>query len=131
VKSSKPLKKVNDRYSVRLAQDGPCLADVPLPLAVSRRETGVHLPGPFDEDIDLTLEWPEKWQLEIQPGDVKNAVGDWGAVEQTANVGQHRLVIHRHTRLSMGELSVPEFRTLRGALNELRSEYARTLVLKP
>jgi transglutaminase-like putative cysteine protease len=131
VKSSKPLKKARERYSLRLAEDGPFLADVPLPLAVSRRETGVHVPGPFDEDIDLTLEWPEKWRLEIRPGEVKGATGEWGAVEQTASVDQQRLVVHRHTRITHGELSPADFQMLRAALNELRSEYARTLVLKP
>ena len=131
VKSSKPLKKVNERYSVRLAQDGPFLADVPLPLGIARRETAVRLPGPFDEDIDLTLEWPEKWRLEVQPGEVPGAGADWGAVEQTVALDKHSLTLQRHTRVNRNELPAPTFLVLRAALNELRSEYARTLVLKP
>lgn len=131
VKSAKPLKKVNERYSLRFAQDGPFLADVPLPLAVARREDVVHLTGPFDEDVDLTLEWPEKWRLEVQPGDVAATSGDWGAVEQTIAPDKHGLVLHRHTRVTRSELPPTAFTTLRAVLNELRSEYARTLVLKP
>jgi hypothetical protein len=131
VKSSKPLKKTNERYSLLLAQDGPFFADVPLPLAPSRRENAVRLSGPFDEEVDLTLEWPEKWQLEVQPGDVAGTRGDWGALEQTVTVDPRGLNLRRHTRVPRGELAPADFLSLRATLNELRSEYARTLVLKP
>ena len=91
VKSSKPLKKANERYTLRLAQDGPFLADVPLPLAPSRRDTPVRLSGPFDEQIDLTLEWPENWQVEVQPAALARVDGEWGAVEQSVTPEKHSL----------------------------------------
>jgi hypothetical protein len=91
----------------------------------------VRLSGPFDEEVDLTLEWPEKWQLEVQPGDVAGTRGDWGALEQTVTVDPRGLNLRRHTRVPRGELAPADFLSLRATLNELRSEYARTLVLKP
>jgi hypothetical protein len=80
--------------------------------------------------VQLTIEWPEKWRLEIQPGEAQHDA-DWGAVEQSASVDKHSLVLRRHTRVDAGQLSSADFQMLRAALNELRSEYARTIVLKP
>ncbi len=131
VKSGAPLKKLNDRFTMRLAQDGPFLADVPLPLAVSRREQAVRLTGPFEEEITITLEWPEKWKLEITPDELAASSGNWGSVEQAVTRGEHSLTLTRRTRVTQGTLAAADFAALRAALNELRSEYARTLVLKP
>ena len=131
VKSAKPLKRLSERNWVQLAQDGPYLADVPLPLAYSRRETPVRLAGAFDELIDLTITWPEKWQLEARPDDVPRVAGGWGSVEQRVTLAQHALTLHRHTRITARELQPEAFLQARRPLNDLRAEAARTLVLKP
>jgi len=131
VKSSKPLLKVNDRYFVRLAQDGPLLGDVPLPLGPSRRRLPVHVAGPCLEDLQLTLEWPEKWQVEATPAELKRVAGEWGALEQRVTQVECSLTLARRIQVTQGELPAADFLALRAPLNELRSEYARTLVLKP
>jgi hypothetical protein len=131
VKSSKPLKKTSERYTLRLAQEGPFQADVPLPLAPSRRDTPVRLSGPFDETLDLTIEWPEKWQVEVQPAALVRVDGEWGAVEQSITPGKHSLALRRRTRVAQADLSAADFLALRRPLNELQSEYSRTLVLRP
>jgi len=131
VKSGEPLKKVNGRYVLPLSQDGPFLADVALPLAGGERLLPVRLPGPFDERIVLTLEWPEKWALEAQPSGLPRVYGTWGVVEQAVAPDVHGLTLTRHTTVNQAELSEADSLALRRPLNELRSERARTLILKP
>lgn len=131
IKSSKPLKKLADRHCLQLAQDGPFLADVPMPLTFSERKTPVRLTGAFDEQIELTIEWPEKWTVEAQPSDLAKVAGDWGEVEQSVALDKHSLTLRRHTRVNQRDVSPADFLTLRTPLNELRSEHARTLLLKP
>lgn len=131
VKSSKPLTKANERYLVRLAQDGPLLADVPLPLGPSRRRLPVHVAGPCIGHLQLTLEWPEKWQVEAAPAELAQVAGDWGALEQSVSRDGHSLTLVQRIQIAQGELPAADFLALRAPLNELRSEYTRTLVLKP
>lgn len=137
IKSSKPLKKLKTggsnpgRYILQLAEDGPFLADVPIPLNHSKRISPVKLTGQFDEQIELTIEWPEKWKVEAAPSGLARVGGDWGEVEQTVAADGHSLTLRRHTRITQSALSPQDYGTLRGPLNELRSEHARTLLLKP
>jgi hypothetical protein len=132
VKSGKPLKKLDQRHLLQLAADGPFLADVPMPLAFSRRQNPVRLAGAFDEQIDLTIEWPDnKWSLEVRPSSIGRVAGEWGSIEQGVSVNGHSLRVQRHTRVEQRDLPAKDFLALRGPANELRSEHARTLVLKP
>ena len=130
IKSSKALKKVAERYQLVLSPDGPFLADVPLPLADSRRTNPVRLAGAFDEQLELTVERPEKWSVEVQPGTWGEGKGDW-TVEQSVTDEKNSLMLRRHTQVGRRELSAEEFLKLREALNELRSDHARTVLLKP
>lgn len=131
VKSGKPLKKLDAAWRLQLGEDGPGQGDVPLPLGRSRRELPVRLAGAFDEEIDLTVEWPEKWTVEAQPLALAAAAGDIGLIEQAVSIDGHTLRVQRHLRLAQRDVPAESFMTLRGPLNELRSEYARTLLLAP
>ena len=102
-----------------------------VPLNHSERSNPVRLAGAFDERIELTIEWPEEWSVEALPGDLKLVGGDWGEVVQSAVLDENRLVLTRHTRVAQRELAAKEFLELRGPLNELRSDAARTLLLRP
>lgn len=131
IKSAKPLKKVGGAFSLVLAQDGPFLADVPLPLAHSERKYPVRLPGPFQEQIDLVLEWPDKWKVQAGPLDVTPVETPAGHVWQEVVVEKNRLTLRRYTRCARRELTPAEFLSLRGGLNAVRAEAARTLLLAP
>jgi hypothetical protein len=130
VKSSKPLTKLQDRFMLLLAQDGPFLADVPLPLAYSRRELPVRLTGAFTEDVELTVEWPEKWRLE-DPLSVPQIRGDWGNVSQTTATDKNTARLRRHTQVLRPELAPEDFQAFRTALSQVRGEPARLLLVKP
>lgn len=131
VKSAKPLKKLDAAWQLQLGEDGPGQGEVPLPLGRSRRELPVRLAGAFDEEIELTIEWPEKWTVEAQPLALVAAAGEAGLIEQAVKVDGHTLRVQRHLRIAARDLPAERFVALHGPLNELRSEYARTLLLAP
>ena len=131
IKSSEPEKKVGESYWLTLAQDGPFMANVSLPLAYSTRTNPVRLTGAFDERIELTIEWPEDWNVEARPRNLESATGDWGQVEQQVTLDGNRLTFTRHTRVTKRQLSADSFLELREPLNTLRTEAARTVVLMP
>ena len=82
----------------------------------------------------MTIEWPEKWSVEAQPSagaPGPGVFGPWGLVEQATTPDEHSLTITRHTAVNQAELSAADFLALRRPLNELRSERARTVILKP
>lgn len=131
LKSTKPLEKADGCYLLRLAENGPFMADVPLPLRAGERVGKVRLAGAFDEQIEVTLEWPEKWAVLVQPVGLPNAQGCWGEIEQSAAIDGQMLTLARHTRVGENELCPADFAALRSAVDRLRTESARTLLLKP
>ncbi len=135
-KSAKPLKKLDGAWLLQLPKDGPFLADVPLPLADASRRTPVRLAGAFDERIDVTIEYPEKWTLLAQPqtlspADADSDAPDWGTVEQTVTVANGSVKLVRQTRVENRDLAPDDFAALRGPLNALRTDAARTVIVKP
>ncbi|MBU0639059.1 MAG: DUF3857 domain-containing protein [Planctomycetes bacterium] len=131
IKSTKPLEKLGDCHQLGLAADAPFQAEISLPLAHSQRSNPVYLAGPCDEQIELTVKWPEKWSLESHPPAVSKIMGQWGFFEQGVAVAEHSFSLTRHTRVTQRELDPAGLLQLRGALNELRTDYGRTLLLKP
>jgi transglutaminase-like putative cysteine protease len=131
IESPEPLDKLHDCYELALAETPPALADVPVPLAYSRRLTFARLRGPFDDRIDLIVNWPEDWTVEAIPGGVEQVGGQWGNVVQTVSPTDTGLRLQRHIRITKRDLSPTDVVALRKPLNELRSDYARTLLLSP
>ena len=131
VKLDKALEKLSGAYRLSLAQDGPFAADVSLPLTYSRRETPARLTGAFDEQIELTIEWPEAWNADAIPSGVAAVQGDWGIVDQRVETTGHGLTLARHTRVTQRDLPAKSLLALREPLNELRSDHGRTLLLRP
>jgi hypothetical protein len=131
VKLDEALEKLSDAYRLSLAQDGPFAADVSLPLTYSRRETPARLTGAFDEQIELTIEWPEAWNADAIPSSVAAVQGDWGIVEQEVETAGRGLTLTRHTRITQRDLPPDAVLALREPLNELRSAHARTVLLRP
>ncbi|NLG43813.1 MAG: hypothetical protein GX547_11240, partial [Phycisphaerae bacterium] len=91
----------------------------------------VRITGPFVEQVKLTVEYPENWTVEAQPVEVKAVKGEWGEAEQRITPGEQRVTISRNTRIAQRDLAPKAFLNAREPLNTLRTEAARTLVLKP
>ena len=131
IESSDALPKIGGAYRLQFAENGPFQANVPMPLAYSERVNPVHLTGPFDEDIKLTITWPAGWTLEAMPRERAASSGDWGQVQQRIRPAEDGLTVMRHTRVTRAPMPAKDFLDLRGPLNELRTEAARTLILQP
>lgn len=131
IESEKALEKPHECYQLELAQTSPALADVSVPLSHSRRMTATRLAGPFDERIELAITWPEAWKVEIFFSNLEQSQGPWGAVAQMVSPTENGLRLTRHTRVAHRDLQPASVLALRKLLNELRSDHARTLLLKP
>ncbi len=132
IKTSRPLEKLDDCYRLTLAADGPFQADVALPLATGRRSSAVRLKGAFDSRLDLLVEWPAGWRVEARPSPVFSTTENQTAeVRQLIDAEEKRLSLSRHLRFERLELSPAEFALVREAINRLRSESCRTLLLRP
>lgn len=131
VKSGAALKKAGGAYLLELAERDPLLVEVPLPPEATGRKSAVQLTGAFDGQVTLEITWPASWSATAQPAPLLPVEGDWGVVAQEVEEGDHALTLRRRVRLVKLTLSPEEFATVRGPLNELRSAYARTLLLLP
>ena len=131
IESGKALPRVDECYELKLPEDSPALADVPLPVTYSRRQRPARLLGPFDEQIELKITWPAEWHCDARPAGIDRAEGAWGLIEQTVRPMERGLVLRRQTRVNRRELTPAEVLALRGPVNQLRAEHARTLLLRP
>ncbi|TWT41900.1 hypothetical protein RAS1_30240 [Phycisphaerae bacterium RAS1] len=129
VKSARPLPVIDGVYRLVLAQDDPLCGELGLPLAYEERKLPVRLAGPCAEEIDLTIEWPEKWAADAIPAALGAALNTSdAAVFQNVEAGQNKLTLTRGVRLSSRDVALG---SVRAPLNMLRSERCRTLVLRP
>lgn len=131
VQASKPAGKIDNCWMLSLAQDGPGLSEVPLPLAQTKRTTSVRANGAFDERIELTIEWPAGWTVAAKPAEIAAVAGAWGKAEQRVTLAERSLTVARNVRLAQRDVESAQFAALRGPLNELRADRARMLLLKP
>ena len=130
IESDGELETEHGMIQLPLAQSTPALNEVHIPTNYSRRLGPARLNGPFDEQIELSVTWPEKWQTVSSPRALKKTEGDWGAVSQNITPAEHGLRLERHVRVNQRDLS-PEFIDgLRKPLLELRTPYAYTLLWK-
>jgi len=128
VASKDELKRYGARRVLRLG-DGPVfLADVPMPLAQSRRETDVRLAGRFREVVDLTVELPEGWKVWVVPASPAQAEGTWGSVAQTLNVTENTVRLRRNVAVTTETIGPDDFDGLRLAINKLRANQSLMLV---
>jgi len=130
VKRGDPLDKIDEGYRLELAEQGPGLDDVPLPLDDVERRAPVRLVGPYEELVDLAITWPEDWTAEVAPASLAEVQGPWGLLAQDVTVDDNGLKLARHVRLTQRDLAAGEFAPVRDAFLQLQAEYARTLLLR-
>lgn len=123
------LKSYEKKYILKLG-DGPAfLPEIPLPLGRSARRTDVQVAGRFNEDVDLTIELPEGWTAAVTPTAVAEAKGNWGSLRQDVTVDGRYVRFHRTAALNGEVIPAKDFAALRDAVNALRAEAARMLVV--
>lgn len=131
IKSAKQLEKIAGSYRVALGLDGPSQADVALPLAHQNLRAPIRLGGAFTEHVHLEVRWPAKWVADASPPSVEAIQDAWGRVEQSVSSEAETLILDRTLKLTQRDLDPTHMRAMREAINQLRSEKSRTLLLKP
>lgn len=129
--TGKGREKVANCWRLTLADDGPCAEEIGLPLAQSRRLTPARVATPFVERVDLRVEWPSAWKVDVKPMPLKTAKGEWGAAEQSVTVDGASARVQRMCRIESRDLTPAQVLDLRGPFNALRSEAARTFMFRP
>jgi len=129
--TSDKLDQLGERYKLMLAEQGPASVDISLPLDTSVRKTPLHIPGAFDEVVEIAISWPADWTVEAQPMSVEKANSPDVMFEQTAELGDHKLTLRRHLRATGSEITPEGLRCLYSPLNTLRTLAGRTLILAP
>lgn len=130
VRTSKPIDLVGDLRRLQLGGDGLAGPEIGLPASQSRRETPVRLAAAFEEHFDLTLSWPKGWKLEAYPSDVFAAAGEWGSVVNDAKLTDTSLKLSRDARIISRDVPPTLWLAAREAINELRTDRFRTLLLR-
>lgn len=130
VKSPKPLERVGGAVRITLAQDGPIVAELGLPLSYARVDQPVRLAGACTETTELIVTYPDGWVLEAAPAAISRS-GTWGRVGQDAAEQGNRLTLSRSTRLPARDLTAADWGEVRSAVNAIRAESARTILLRP
>lgn len=131
VESDGELEKAHELILMTLAHASPALNDASIPTGYTRRLGPARLTGPFDEKIELSVEWPDKWQVAAVPTALAEVKGDWGFVVQSVTPSERGLQLQRRLRVNQRDLA-PEFvDVLRKQLIELRTPYAHTILWKP
>ncbi|UCE61389.1 MAG: DUF3857 domain-containing protein [Phycisphaerales bacterium] len=128
VASDGALQSYEKQHLLKLG-DGPAfLADTPLPLGQSYRSTDVHLGSRLREQVDLTIEIPEKWSVSIAPASLAAVTGSWGSVSQKVEVDKNIIRLHRAIKINAERIHPNDFKQLREAINALRVEQSLLLV---
>lgn len=131
VATAEALKSHEKKYILKLG-DGPAfLPEAPLPLGRSARRTDVQVAGRVVEDVDITIELPEGWTAVVIPTPLPEVKGGWGSVKQEVVVDGKFVRFHRMAAVASDIIPAKDFAALREAVNELRTEAARTLVVGP
>ncbi len=129
--SKQALKKFEKQHLLQLGHGPAFLADFPMPLGRSHRQTDVHLNGAFTESVDLTIELPEGWAASITPLNVKQVTGNWGAAEQRVEQDGRFVHLHRTVRITSDTIAPKDFASLREVVNILRTDAAGLLAAGP
>jgi len=127
VASDGALKSYAKQHVLKLGEGPAFLADVGLPLGQSSRLTTVYVDSRLREQVDLTIEIPEKWSVAIAPAQLGTVNGSWGSVSQTVEVEGQTVRFHRAITINTETISPEDFNSLREAINTLRAD--RSLLL--
>lgn len=128
-----PLDSVGQLRTLTLSDDLPFQETVALPLDRPDRRTPVRLASPFDEDIELAIEFPEGWTAVATPAGLDRASENfaaWARIGQDVEASANRLRIHRQVRLATEEIAADDFARIRDAINTLRGQAYRRMAFQ-
>jgi hypothetical protein len=129
IETKKPLTEVDQGRLLLLAGEPPLLMHVPLPLDQSTRDQAVYLPDVAREEVRVHVEFPEQWASWVRPAALSAVSGPWGMIEQTVEPATNSVTLQRTIDLRTRTIDAGDFAAVRGAINDLRAEARRTLLV--
>jgi hypothetical protein len=103
----------------------------PLTLPIERRRTPVQLAFADRDEVELTVRWPEGWEVEAKPADALLENGAGTAVATTEVDRDNRLVRYRR-RLDIVRSEFPtgtDYQAIRALFAAIERHDAQSLVL--
>ncbi|MBN2563084.1 MAG: DUF3857 domain-containing protein [Phycisphaerae bacterium] len=131
VTSNGKLQNHGKRNLLQLGGGPAFLPTFPVPLGCSYRKTDVQMSGQIRENVDLVVELPEEWGAAVVPVSLPRTSGKWGTAEQTVAVDGQTVHLHRTIATNTDTIASDDFAAIREAVNSLRTEAARMLVVGP
>jgi hypothetical protein len=131
ITSKGTLPKVDGKYMLTFAEEAPHSPYVHLPLTRTERESAVHLPTLFSEDVHVVIKYPEKWKAYVAPVAVPMASGPWGGLELSVADEPGKLVYRRELSFQVPDISPKDFAGVRDTVNLMRADAARHLLIGP
>ncbi|MBN2446967.1 MAG: DUF3857 domain-containing protein [Phycisphaerae bacterium] len=129
IASSAELDKIGLAYSLMLSADGPHTLGIAMPLEDAERHGTVRLAGAFVEDVELYIEWPEGWTVDARPRAIEPTSGPWGSMRQDVTLDDQQIKLIRRISVSSRDVSPADWPALRSAINAMRTDPGRTLLL--
>ncbi|MCG8408211.1 MAG: DUF3857 domain-containing protein [Phycisphaerales bacterium] len=127
--SRKSLTETDDHIFFEFPKDGPWTKQISFPFGRSLRKTPLRLAGPFRQDLKMTLEFPKGWSVSGRPMSIEHMLRNQRSARQSVNLENERITILRSIEIGDRDVSSSDFGGVRDALNDLRSQRARTVIL--
>lgn len=124
------FKKPGGRYLVGLGTGPVTLNAINFPLERSERQSDVRVGTTIKEEVQISIELPDGWTglMTEQPFDAKDSA--WGSVNEGLSQEKNSIRFARTLSIEKDQLTPTAFLSMREALNELRSNRRRVMLLK-
>jgi hypothetical protein len=108
----------------------PAADGVNVPLAPRDRDADVLLDTPLQEEVYLTVEFPETWKVAVQPRSLPHnpSAGMTSRITQDVKLDGQRIDVERRVQLPR-EISTAQIVAIRDSINRLRSDGWRQIAL--
>lgn len=131
IASKEKLPGIAGLFLLTLAADPPHAGSIHLPTTNSQRRTAVQLAAPFTERVEIVIEFPQDWRLSAIPMSLPVVSGGWGSIEQVVTEDPGKVSVMRRIGLDSDRIEAADFAAVRNALNTLRTDGARRVLLGP
>ncbi len=130
VATKEAYKKPGGHYVVGLGNAPATLSAIDFPLARSERQSDVRVGTTIKEEVQIAIELPEGWSglMTEQPFMAKDS--EWGSVNEELTQEKNSIRFARTLSIEKDQLTPTAFLSMRDALNELRSNRRRVMLLK-
>lgn len=130
VKMEEGLAEVGRLKLLEWSESIPAADGMNVPLAPRDRDADVSLEAPLQEELYLTVEFPEAWKIAVQPQSLPHnpSAGMTSRITQNVKVNGSRIDVERCVHLPR-EINTTQIVAVRESINRLRSDGWRQIAL--